>query len=347
MQAVVLQPKNQFALEEVPEPRLKENDDVIVKVTTAAICGSDIHAKHGMIPGVGPGVIIGHEFVGVVEEAGSDVCRFRPGQRVAVPAAAFCGICPSCRRGEVQYCENGGVWGGGEIFGRGLDGAQTSYVRVPYADACLTPIPDNVSDDQAVFVGDVFSTGYHAVYEGHIQTGDTVVIFGCGPIGLGAVVSAWQFGPKKVFAVDMFDNRLTVAEGYGATVIDARQSDVVEQIKEMTGSQGADVVIEAIGNPDTFGQALKSIRRGGMISVVGLFPTPVEFPLQELAFYGIRLTMGLACLAHMNQLMSLLEQGRVDLSPLATHTFSLGNALKAYDLFENHKDQCIKVLLKP
>lgn len=347
MKAVVLQADNQFSLEDVPEPTLRKNDDVIVKVTKAAICGSDIHIKHGLLPGFSPGTVIGHEFVGVVEDTGSDVTRFTLGQRVAVPAAVWCGICPACRRGEVQYCVNGGVWGGGELFGKGLGGAQTSYVRVPYADTCLTPIPDSVTDEQAVFVGDVFSTGYHAACEGNIRMGDTVVIFGCGPIALGALISAWQFGPRQVLCVDMLDNRLALAEQYGAIPIDARQGDTVEQIREATGGEGADVAIEAIGNPDTFQQALKSIRRGGMVSVVGLFPAPVEFPLNDLAYYGVRLSMGLGNLSKMDQLMGLLESEKVDLSPLVSHTFPLDEAIDAYELFETRKDQCIKVLLDP
>jgi alcohol dehydrogenase len=204
-----------------------------------------------------------------------------------------------------------------------------------------------VPDEQAVFVGDVFSTGYHAVHEGNIQTGDTVTIFGCGPIGLGALVSAWQFGPRQIFCVDMLDNRLALAEQYGATPIDARQGDTIEQIRKATGGEGADVAIEAIGNPDTFQLALKSIRRGGMVSVVGLFHTAVEFALNDLAYYGARLSMGLGNLSRMSQLMGLLEYGKVDLSPLVTHTFALDQALDAYELFEVHKDQCLKVLLEP
>ena len=174
-----------------------------------------------------------------------------------------------------------------------------------------------------------------------------MAVFGCGPIGLGTLVSAWQMGPKDVFAVDMFDNRLELAKHYGAKVIDAREENAVERLREMTGGEGADVVVEAIGNPETFQQALKSVRRGGMVSVVGLFPAAVEFPLNEMAYYGVRLSMGLGSLAHMDQLMGLLESGRVDLSPLVTHTFSLQDALDAYELFENHKDQCLKIMLKP
>ena len=226
----------------------------------------------------------------------------------------------------MQYCVNGGVWGGGEIFGRGLPGAQAPYIRVAFADNCLVPIPDNVPDEQAVFVGDVFSTGFHAAHEGNIAAGDTVVIFGCGPIGLGALVSAWQFGPKRVIAVDVLENRLELARHYGARVVDAKSVDVVGDIIALTGGEGADVAIEAIGAPPAFLQALKSVRRGGTVSVVGLFPAPVEFPVHELSFYGVKIAMGLGNLTRMAKLMGLLETGRVDLAPLATHTFSLDDA---------------------
>lgn len=347
MKAVVLQDGNKFGLEDVPEPKLKKNDDVMVQVSASAICGSDLHAKHGLIPGIPIGTIMGHEFVGKIVEVGSDVTRFKTGDRVAAPPGTFCGICDSCRRGEVQYCTNGGVWGGGELFGPDLQGGQTSYVRVPFADRCLTPIPDSVPDEQAVFVGDVFSTGYHAASEGHIETGDFVVIYGCGPIGIGALISAWQFGPREVLSVDVLPNRLALAKHYGATVFNSMEGDVVERVREMTDGKGADVAIEAIGNPVTFGQALKSVRRGGRVSVVGLFPFPVELPIHELGFYSVKISMGLASVAYISQLMGLVESGRVDLSPMATHTFPLQDAMEAYELFENHKDKCLKVLIKP
>lgn len=255
---------------------------------------------------------------------------------------------PVLRASEVMSstARMGGVWGGGDIFGKGLSGAQTSYIRVAYADNCLTHIPDSVPDEQAVFVGDVFGTGFHAAYEGGIEVGDTVVIFGCGPIGLGALVSAWHFGPKQVFGVDVLENRLAIAKHYGAEVIKADAGDVVAQIRGATGGEGADVAIEAIGSPATFQQSLRCVRRGGTVSVVGLFPTPVEFPVNEMSFYGVQLKMGLGNLTRMTKLMGLLEKGRVDLKPLATHSFSLDDALEAYDLFENHKETCLKVLLR-
>jgi alcohol dehydrogenase len=348
MRAVVLQPNSRFAVEDVPKPRLLEDSDVLVRVTMAAICGSDLHAMHGLIPGLKPGTIIGHEFVGLVEEVGSGVSTLKPGDRVAASPATWCEACTPCRRGEPQYCKNGGCWGCGEIVGKGLPGAQAEFIRVKYADNCLFRIPETVSDEQAVLVGDVFSTGYHAAYEGHIQPGDTVLIFGCGPIGLGALVSAWLFDPKQAISVDIIANRLLLAKRYGATVIDgSRGEELGRLIREVTDGEGADVVIEAIGSTGSFLRSVELVRRGGSVSVVGIFPNPVEIPLDVLCHYGIRLSMGLGNLSRMSYLMGLVESGRVDLSPLVTHTFDLDRAVEAYDLFENHKDSCLKVLLKP
>jgi len=347
MKAVVLQAGHELAVNDVPEPRVESPNDIIVKVTTASICGSDVHIKYGEIPGIPPGTVIGHEFVGVVEEAGEAVRQVKAGDRVDIPAGIWCGVCAACRRGETQNCSNGGVWGGGYYFGQPLQGAQTSYVRVPNADLCVLPIPENVPDEQAVFVGDIFMTGYHAANQGGIRTGDTVVVYGCGPIGLCAVASAQFFGPKQVFAVDRFENRLAVAARLGATVINAKEDDPVNRILETTDMEGADVAIEAVGSAESFNQALGSVRRGGMVSVVGLFPESVELQLPILGLYGVRISMGLANPSSMGPLMSLLSSERIDLSPLCTHAYPLEDALEAYDLFENHKDQCIKVMLKP
>ena len=346
MKAVVLKENKRIAVEEVPEPELQKNTDVIVRVQKSAICGSDIHIIHGMIP-VNPGTIMGHEFMGVVEAVGSDVKRFKSGDRVSAPPAVWCGACPACRRGQAQYCETLNIWGGGEMLGPELTGAQCGLVRMPNADLCLTPVPDNVSDEDAVFVGDVFSTGYHAVYAGDIRTGDTVAVFGCGPIGLGAVASAWQFGPSRVVGVDMMANRLSLAEKFGAIPVDAGEGDPAERIREMTGGQGADVVVEAIGNPDAFPSVLQSVRRGGAVSIVGLFPSPIEFPIHEMSMYGVRLNMGLAGITYSPKLMSLLESGRVSMKELITHTFPLEEAVEAYEIFEKSKDKCMKVILEP
>lgn len=349
MMAVVIKPGNQIGLEDVPKPQLVRNDEAIVKVTMAAICGSDLHAKHGLLPGIQPGDIIGHEFVGIVSEVGANVTRFNPGDRVTAPPAFWCGLCPACKRGDISYCYNGGIYGVGDLISREHPGAQTSYIRIAYADNCLVPIPDSIPDEEAVLVPDVFQTGYHAAYEGHIGVGDTVVIFGCGPIGLSALISAQLFGPKQVLSVDMRDKRLTVAREYGAVAIDAREENVAERIKEMTLGEGADVAIEAVGDPKAFLQALGSVRRFGTVSAVGVFSQPAEFPLQDYCAKanGVRLSIGLGYIGRTSKLLGLVESGRVDLKPFITRTFPLEHAVEAYELFENHPDDCIKVLLKP
>lgn len=349
MKAVVIKPGNRLGLENVPKPQIVRKDEAIVRVTTAAICGSDLHAKHGLSPGIKPGDVIGHEFVGIVSEVGPSVTRFKPGNRVTAPPAYWCGTCPACKRGDISYCHNGGIYGVGEIISKGYQGAQTSYIRIAYADNCLVSIPDSIPDEKAVLVPDVFQTGYHAAYEGHIQVGDNVVVFGCGPIGLGALISAQLFGPKQVLCVDMRDKRLSVAKHYGAVVVDARKENVIERIKEATQGEGADVAIEAVGVPEVFLQALGAVRKFGTVSVVGVFSQPAEFPLQDYCAKGngVRISIGLGYIGRTGKLFGLLESGRVDLAPLVTHIFPLEDALEAYELFENHQDECIKVLLKP
>ena len=346
MQAVMLKPEHKLALEQVPKPSIDGPGQILVKVTTTAICGSDLHIKYGEIP-ILPGTVIGHEFVGVVEEAAPDVRLFKPGDRVDVPACMWCGCCPACQRGQVQYCETGGVWGGGFFMGRPMPGAQTEYVLVPGADLCAVPIPDNVSDEQAILVGDVWGTGYHAVLEGGVGPGDTVAVFGCGPVGLCAIASARLFSPARLYAIDVLPNRLAIAEKLGAQVIDASQVDPVSHILTETDMAGADVAIEAVGLTTTFNHGLGVLRRGGTLSIVGLFAEPVELGLPILGLSGVRISMGLGNLGHMRKLMNLLEEERVDLSPLTTHTFPLSEAMEAYELFEHHKDKCIKVMLKP
>jgi alcohol dehydrogenase len=348
VQAVVLKDGGQIAVEDVPEPSLRKSSDVLVRVTLAAICGTDVHMKYGHIPGIEPGTILGHEFVGVVQEVGSDVRRFRVGDRVVSPPAASCGTCQACRSGILQNCPDSSTYGGGPFLSpMGLDGVQTELVRVPHADSVLTRVPAGVPDEQAVLVGDMFNTGYHAAHEAEIELGDTVAVSGCGPVGLCAVLSAWQFGPSRVFGIDLLQNRLSVAERYSATPIDIRKGDPVEQVLAATDGEGVDVVLECSGNTSAFLNATRMINKYGTVSCVGLFSEPVEFPVHELVFKGIKVAMGLGNVVHIPKLMQLVEYGRVDLRPLGTHGFALGDACEAYDLFENHKDVCLKVFLKP
>jgi alcohol dehydrogenase len=348
MKAVVLGQGDFVEVLDVPEAKIEHPRDVVVRVTAAAICGSDIKAKHHLVTGIEPGAIIGHEFVGVVKEVGSDVTRFKPGDRVGTIPAFSCGVCPACRLGVPQNCDLLSMYGGGPIYGpMGNDGTQAELVRVPLADMALTVLPDSVPDEEAVLVFDMLSTGYHAAYEAHIQTGDAVAVSGCGPVGLCAILAAWQFGPSRVFAIDMYDNRLEVAKRFGATPIDLRAGGAVEQIMAATGGTGVDSVLEASGNAGAFLKATGMIAKLGSVACVGLYTEPVELPIHELILRGIRVAMSFGNLSHVPRLMRLVEQRRVDLRPLVTHSFALDDAVEAYDLFEHHKDQCLKVLLRP
>jgi alcohol dehydrogenase len=211
----------------------------------------------------------------------------------------------------------------------------------------LTAIPDEVPDEVAVLVFDMLSTGYHAAHEATIRAGDAVVVSGCGPVGLCAILSAWQFGPRQIFAIDMYDNRLAVAGQYGAVPIDLRAGDPVERIMAATGGRGVEAVLEASGNARAFVDATRMIAKFGTVSCVGLYGEAVEFPIHELILRGIRVVMSFGNLSHVPRLMELVRHGRVDLRPIVTHSFALDDAPRAYDLFEHHKDECLKVLLRP
>lgn len=348
MRAVVLKEGERISVEDVPGPALRESSDALVRVTLAAICGTDVHIKHGGISGIGPGAILGHEFVGTIEETGSAVRRFRIGERVVSPPAASCGTCLACRSGVLQNCPESSMYGGGEFMSpMGLDGVQTELVRVPYADFVLTHIPAAVPDEQAVLVGDMFNTGYHVATEAKIRVADTVAVSGSGPVGLCGILSAWLYGASRVFAIDLLENRLAVAARYGATPIDIRSGDLVEQILAATYGDGVDVVLECSGNTGAFSNATRITKKYGTISCVGLFNAPIEFPAEKLIYRGVKVMMGLGNVVHIPTLMKLVEFGRVDLEPIGTHTFPLEKATEAYDLFEHHKDRCIKVFLKP
>ena len=348
MKAVVLGQGDYIEVAEVPDARLEQPRDAVVRVTAAAICGSDIKAKHHAVSGIDAGAIIGHEFVGVVKEVGSDVVCFKPGDRVGTVPAISCGVCQACRSAVPQNCDLLSMYGGGPIWGpMGNDGCQAELVRVPLADMALTVIPDSVPDEEAVLVFDMLSTGYHAAHEARIRTGDAVAVAGCGPVGLCAILAAWQFGPRQVFAIDMYDNRLAVAKQYGAVPVDLRAGDPVEQIMAATDGKGVEAVLEASGNAQAFLSATRMIAKFGTISCVGLYSEAVEFPIQELILRGIHVVMSFGNLSHVPRLMELVKHGRVDLRPIVTHSFALDDAPKAYDLFEHHKAQCLKVLLRP
>jgi alcohol dehydrogenase len=348
MRAVVFEGPGDIRLEEVPEPVILDPEDTIVRVTTTSICGSDAHILHGLLPKMEPGRIIGHEFAGVVHETGSAVSRFKPGDRVVGAAAVWCGRCRACKRGLYSACERGATFGHGPLLGD-LPGAQAEYVRVPFSDNTLQPV--SAPDEQIIFAGDILPTAYSAVVglnpgDRGVQRGDTVVVFGAGPVGLCAVASARLFDPKQVIAVDVEPNRLALAARLGAgAVIDAANEDVRARVKELTEGWGAEYVIEAVGRQETLGNALAVAAPGGRVSVVGAFQQPTSINAPRMQARNIGLTMGMGDLGHMGELVGFLQQGKIDLTPLVTHRMSLDEATHAYEIFDKRLEGAIKILL--
>ncbi|MGI6666545.1 MAG: zinc-dependent alcohol dehydrogenase [Bacillota bacterium] len=340
MKAVVFTKLHEARLMDVPDPKLTDSRDAIVKVRTTSICGSDLHIIH--LGSREVGCIIGHEFTGEVVETGKDVGRFRPGQRVLGYCTVQCGVCEACRSGNPVYCENG------LRYSRQIPGAQAEYVRVPFADASLHPIPDGLADEQVIFAGDILSTGYMGAKHGEIRPGDAVAVFGAGPVGLCAVVSARLFGAGKVIAVDMLPYRLEMAKRMGADyTVDASISNAPEEIRRITGGSGADVTIEAVGVKDTLLSAIASTRNGGKCSVVGLFGKPFELPIHTMGHQGLRLQMSVVNMVDVPRLVGLIRDKKIDLLPLITHKFPLAEAERAYEVFDKKMEGCVKVILYP
>jgi len=347
MRALFLRENRQLSLEDTDLPVIVNDTDVIIRVTASSICGSDIHFWHGTLP-CKPGFIIGHEFVGEIKQVGGRVQRFKPGDRVAVPAAPYCGICANCQAGKVYACQSGsGMFGGGGVAGL-LPGAQAEFIRVPYADTCLVPIPETVSDQAALLVGDVLSTGYFAVTNGSPQPGMNMVVFGAGPVGLCAVACAGLFAPAQLIVVDMEPNRLEVALALGATqVLNPQKDGEAREIKRLTGGQGVDLAIDAVGLPQTLRQSIKAACRGSVISMVGIGPPNIEFPMAEFFFKNLTLKGGYVPLNQMQRLMNLIEVRKLNVSPLITHQIGLNEIVSGYEMFASKQDGCIKVMVVP
>jgi 2-desacetyl-2-hydroxyethyl bacteriochlorophyllide A dehydrogenase len=346
MLGLVLKDINKVELEEVEKPTIIHETDVMVKIELTTICGSDIHLIHGAIPTT-PGYVLGHEYVGIVEEVGSMVKGVKEGDRVIGPAAPYCGQCEHCRQGKIAHCFNGGVHGSGKEFGN-LSGTHSEYIRVPFGDVNLLPVPDDLESEQVLFVGDILSTGYFAVEKGNIKPGEDVVIFGAGPVGLCAVQCAKLFHPKSIILVDIDDHRLEVGKSLGAThILNSNEVNVLEEIAGITENKGVEVAIEAVGLEATFQQAVRSASIGGRISMVGIYGQPVNFPLQEVFMKNLKLEMGLAYLGHMKKLLDLVRIGAIDVRPLITHRISLNEIKKGIEIFEKRKDNVIKIVVRP
>ncbi|MBI3827799.1 MAG: alcohol dehydrogenase catalytic domain-containing protein [Candidatus Rokubacteria bacterium] len=350
MNAITFRGVGDVRLEEAPDPKVVDAGDVVIRITTSAICGSDLHQYHGRGGGlVEPGAVMGHEFMGVVEEVGAGVREVRAGDRVIVPFSVSCGTCEWCRERLPTQCTTTGraVFGG--RFGHVFPGGQAEYIRVPFADHLCEKVPADMSDEEAIFLGDILSTGYFCAENGGIRPGDSVAVFGAGPVGLLAMQSAQLFGPARLFAVDRVGYRLTRAEECGAEAVHLDRGDPGDQLRALTGGRGPDVVLECVGHETPFAQAIHAVRPGGTVSSVGVYvETSMGFPVREAFFKDLRLHMGI-CNArnYIKPLMPLVRRGKLTPTLIITHTMPLGEAPWGYAIFDRKQDQAIKVMLKP
>ncbi len=384
MKALVFHNPKDVRVETVEDPRIEESEDAIIRVTSTAICGSDLHIYNGMFPQP-RNMVLGHEFMGIVEEVGSRVTRVKKGDRVVVPFPVACGHCNFCAMELPTHCENsnphygpegellkgkgGALFGYTDLYG-GYDGGQAEYVRVPYANHGPRVVPEGLTDEQILFMTDIFPTGWSAIDWAELKGGETVVVFGCGPVGIMAQKSAWLKGAGRVIGVDIQPYRLEMArKSAKVETLNAHEVDVVEAIREMTGGYGADVCVDAVGmeaERTFFEKALNvvqlekgsmkvlercfdSVRRGGVVTVVGVYGTPYNnFPLHQLFDKGIKLMGGQAWVhRYIDHLISLVQDGKVVLDDIITHKVPLSQAPRMYDIFNKKEDNCVKVVLNP
>jgi alcohol dehydrogenase len=345
MKANVFHAPGKFGLEEKPVPHAGPGEAVIeVRMTT--ICGTDIHIIRGEYP-VQPGLTIGHEAVGVIHELGSGVMGYEIGQRVLAGAITPCGQCEPCLEGHASQC--GGALGGWRL-GNTIDGVQAEYVRIPFAQANLAPVPDELSDEQVLLLTDIASTGFAAAERGKIRLGDNVAVFAQGPIGLCATLGARLMGAAQIIAVDADPHRLQMARRFGATTVMLAEADSVAEIRSLTGGQGVDVAIEALGIQETFENALRALKPGGTLSSIGVYSGHLRVPLEAfgagLADQTIVTTLCPGGKERMRRLMRLVEFGRIDLTPLITHVFPLDEIGKAYEIFGARRNDVLKVAIR-
>jgi 2-desacetyl-2-hydroxyethyl bacteriochlorophyllide A dehydrogenase len=343
MKAVVLRAPGDVGVDDVPDPRLREPGDAIVRVRASAICGADLLPFHGLTPGFEAGTVLGHEFAGEVVEVGDAVSSLRPGDRVVNTSMTSDGICSSCRAGRVTQCAGRSLFGYSGVYPR-LDGGQAELVRVPQAERTLHKLPDEVGDEAAIFLADILPTGYGAVARGPVQTGDTVVVVGCGPVGLMAVLCARGVAGELI-AVDSIPARRELAERLGAESV--APSDAAEAVAAVTGGLGADVVIEAAGSPRALEASLRLARGRGVVSVVGAHFEP-DYPLDNALMFERELTLRFTIgdpTADGPMLLARVASGELDPTPVVSHRLPLADATEAYRLFDER--EATKVVLLP
>jgi 2-desacetyl-2-hydroxyethyl bacteriochlorophyllide A dehydrogenase len=344
MRAVTFQAPGEVRLEEKPDPKIRADDDAVVRVEASGICGSDLHIYHGRVP-VEKGFTIGHEFVGTVLAAGPDVERVEVGDRVLGCFHTACATCVACLRGDYHRCERGQTFGHGSKLGD-LQGAQADQLLVPRANLTLRRVPEGMSNEAALFAGDVMGTGYHSVAHAGIRAGDTVAVLGLGPVGLCAVQAALAAGASRVFAVDSVEQRLQMARQFGASAIHLTDEDPKGAIRAATEGRGVDIVVDAVGDPAPLALAISLVRDAGTVSGIGAYSGRGEVPIGLAWLKGVTLRLGLAnVIAHVDRVLGLMEAGKLDPSPLVTHHMGLDEASDAYALYDHR--EALKIVLTP
>jgi alcohol dehydrogenase len=344
MKALVYHGPGKRAWEETPPPSIQNATDAIVRITTSTICGTDLHILKGDLPSVTPGRILGHEGIGVVMEVGTAVTAVRPGDRVIISCVTACGKCDYCRKGMYSHCRDGG-W----ILGNTIDGTQAELVRIPHADMSLYHFPAGGDEEALVMLSDILPTGFECgVLNGQVKPGDTVAIVGAGPIGLAVLLTAQFYSPAAVLMVDLDDNRLRVAKDFGATsLINSADGKAVERVLALTGGEGVDVAVEAVGMPATFDICQSILAPGGRLANVGVHGKPVELHVEKLWDRNITLTTRLVDTVTTPMLLKVVGSGKLQPSKLVTHRFALDEVMKAYDTFGNAATEgALKVILK-
>jgi alcohol dehydrogenase len=343
MKALVYHGPGKKSWEEKPKPTILEATDAVVKIYKTTICGTDLHILKGDVPEVTDGRILGHEGIGVIEEAGDGVTNFKKGDRVLISCISSCGICEYCKKGMYSHCEKGG-W----ILGHLIDGTQAEYVRTPFADTSLYRIPENTDDEAIVMLSDILPTGFECgVLNGQVKPGDTVAIVGAGPIGLAVLLTAQFYTPSAIIMVDIDDYRLSETKKFGAThTINSQKEDAVAEIFNLTQNKGVDVAIEAVGVPATFELCESIIAPGGHIANIGVHGKSATLHLETLWSKNITITTRLVDTVTTPMLLKTVSANKINATKLITHHFSLQNIIQAYDTFQNAaRDQTLKVIL--
>ncbi len=345
MKALVYHGPGQRGWDDMPDPTIIDPTDIVVRIDTSTICGSDLHILKGDVPETPAGTVLGHEAVGTVQEIGTSVSTVAVGDRVLMSCVSACGRCRYCKEARYGQCLGGGGW----IFGHLIDGLQAEYARVPFADNSVYKIPEELSDEQVLFLADILPTSFEVgVLNGHITPGDVVAIVGAGPIGLAAILTAQLYTPGRIVSIDLDDSRLESAKRFGAgKTINNGRENAVAQIMELTDGLGADVALEAVGVPQTFELATELIRPGGRVANIGVHGKPATLHLEKLWTRDVTITTGLVDTNTIPQLMRLVASGRLDPSLFATHRLPLSDTMAAYDTFADAANTgALKIVLE-